>query len=263
MIGIYKITNLINGKVYIGQSIDIKQRWFKHKSAAFNIADKNYEYPLYRAIRKYGLDNFLFEVLEECSKDELCEKEKFYIAKYHAHGKCGYNQDDGGNGGSHNFKLTDEDITAIIARLKYSMDNAFIIGADFGVGGTTIKNINRGLVHRRDNETYPIRPKLWSITYNENGKYENKPTNNFCSICGKEIGMDSNICADCNALSQRKVLCRPTPLELARYITEYGFEETGRRLGVSGNAVKKWCKRYKMPIYKQEIISWYNRQISK
>jgi len=56
MIGIYKITNIINGSVYIGQSKDIYARWQKHKSVFKNEA--NHRYKLYRAMNKYGIDNF-------------------------------------------------------------------------------------------------------------------------------------------------------------------------------------------------------------
>lgn len=66
MIGIYKITNNINGKVYIGQSIDINKRWKEHKYRS-QIPNKEYDKYLYRAFRKYGLENFTFEILEECT----------------------------------------------------------------------------------------------------------------------------------------------------------------------------------------------------
>ena len=66
MIGIYKITNKINGKCYIGQSINIKQRWKGHRKDAFWLNGPDYQYPLYKAIRKYGIENFSFEVIEEC-----------------------------------------------------------------------------------------------------------------------------------------------------------------------------------------------------
>ena len=62
MTGIYKITNMINGKCYVGQAVNIKRRWKKHKEVAFNNKDPGYSYPLYQAIRKYGLENFAFEV---------------------------------------------------------------------------------------------------------------------------------------------------------------------------------------------------------
>ena len=82
MIGIYKITNKVNGKVYIGQSDNIERRWKNHKKDAFWSNGHVYNYPLYRAMRKYGLDNFLFEILEECKKEELNQKEVSYIAQY-------------------------------------------------------------------------------------------------------------------------------------------------------------------------------------
>lgn len=100
MIGIYKITNKINGKCYIGQSIDIHDRWIKHRSRPFQVNDNAYDTYLYRAIRKYGLDNFTFEVLEECSYEELNEREIYYIDFYNSHyTKNGYNMTFGGEGG--------------------------------------------------------------------------------------------------------------------------------------------------------------------
>ena len=80
--GIYKITNLVNGKMYIGQSIDIYKRWKEHNNIAFRTTSKSYNYPLYKAIRKYGIDNFKFEIIEECSIEKLNDKEIYYINKY-------------------------------------------------------------------------------------------------------------------------------------------------------------------------------------
>ena len=98
MIGIYKITNLKNDKVYIGQSIDVEKRFIRHRNTAFNKNSPEYVYPLYQAIRKYGLDSFKFEVVEICSKKELNDKEIFYIQKYNSTNRnFGYNQVDGGN----------------------------------------------------------------------------------------------------------------------------------------------------------------------
>lgn len=72
MIGIYKITNTVNNKKYIGQSINIIDRWREHRQRASN----GTEY-LYQAIRKYGIQNFVFEVLEECLIEDLNLKEKY------------------------------------------------------------------------------------------------------------------------------------------------------------------------------------------
>lgn len=90
MIGIYKITNKINGKCYIGQSINIEQRLKNHKSSK---VDK----PLYRAFKKYGIENFTFEILEQCKREELNEKEIKYIEIYNSTTDGnGYNLEHGG-----------------------------------------------------------------------------------------------------------------------------------------------------------------------
>ena len=118
MIGIYKIENLINGKVYIGQSVDIKERWNDHKrinSRTSKEALKKQKYPLYLAFEKYGLDNFSFEIIEECSIEELNEKEQFYIKKYNSYidfpNSNGYNLTLGGDG---TRKVTEEQILNIV-----------------------------------------------------------------------------------------------------------------------------------------------------
>ena len=75
VVGIYKITNKINGKVYIGQSINIERRWQQEKRCAFNENNHSYNSLLSRAFRKYGIDNFNFEVLEELKSEALNDRE--------------------------------------------------------------------------------------------------------------------------------------------------------------------------------------------
>lgn len=60
MIGIYKITNKINQHCYIGQSRQIEKRWKRHIEISNNKNIKEYQYPLYKAFRKYGIKNFLW-----------------------------------------------------------------------------------------------------------------------------------------------------------------------------------------------------------
>ena len=70
---IYIITNIINNKQYVGKtSKDIQRRFNEHISKS---KDENNIQPLYRAIRKYGIENFSLELLEECSLEESSEKE--------------------------------------------------------------------------------------------------------------------------------------------------------------------------------------------
>lgn len=91
MIGIYKIVNEINGKVYIGQSIHIEQRIKEHFYKAKCEKDISYNSILHQAIRKYGTENFSWEVLEECSVEDIDKKEQYYINKYNSLSPYGYN----------------------------------------------------------------------------------------------------------------------------------------------------------------------------
>ena len=259
MIGIYKITNLINGKVYIGQSVNIEKRFIAHKNTAFNPNYVGYNYPLYRAIRKYGIDNFSFEVLEECLVDELNTKEIWYVAQYQAHSKMGYNQDDGGDQASHYIKLSDELVSKIIMRLKTSLDNSDEIGEEFGVSGRTIRNINSGEYCYRETETYPIRPPLWTLEENDSMGIVQINNRHYCRICGAKITTKNSLCVECAHKTQRKAN-RPEPLELAKMVKEHGFTNTGKLFGVDGNTIKKWCKSYGIPYLKNELIHWYNEQ---
>lgn len=73
---IYKITNLINGKIYIGQTTcSIEDRWKEHLHSAKKSVSENR--PLYRAINKYGKENFSIEKIEELPINLLCEREVF------------------------------------------------------------------------------------------------------------------------------------------------------------------------------------------
>ena len=55
MVGIYKIENLITGKIYIGQSVEVEERIKEHKRIPFRENRPTYNYPLYKSFRKYGL----------------------------------------------------------------------------------------------------------------------------------------------------------------------------------------------------------------
>lgn len=102
MIGIYKYQNKINGKVYIGQSINLEARKYGHKSSAFNEKANDYNSQFHQAIRKYGWDNFDYEIIaeltpEEYSKETLNKLEIFFIKYYNSYHN-GYNATEGGDG---------------------------------------------------------------------------------------------------------------------------------------------------------------------
>lgn len=99
---VYKITNEINGKVYIGQTIrSLKQRWKDHKREA---KDCKRSRAIHIAIKKYGVENFTIEQIDSATtQEELNEKERSWIKYYESNTSKGYNLTDGGDC----FKMVD------------------------------------------------------------------------------------------------------------------------------------------------------------
>jgi hypothetical protein len=90
---IYKATNVLNNKFYVGRcSGNIKVREYKHWWYANN---KNSNMPFPNALRKYGRTNFKWEIIEECSKESVGEREIYWISTLNPH----YNATLGGDGG--------------------------------------------------------------------------------------------------------------------------------------------------------------------
>lgn len=78
--GIYKITDLTSGKSYIGQSVDIKERFRQHIKSALTYGKVTNK--LYQTMQKSGVHNFIFEILEEVPRDKLNERETYWIEFY-------------------------------------------------------------------------------------------------------------------------------------------------------------------------------------
>lgn len=94
---IYCYTNKINNKKYIGQTINPEQRYKAHKSTAFNPKDQEYNSLLHQAFRKYGYENFQYEILAEAETvEELNGLEIYYIAHFNTQVPNGYNIEAGG-----------------------------------------------------------------------------------------------------------------------------------------------------------------------
>lgn len=109
---IYKIQNKINQKVYVGKTEreDPGIRWKEHQ---YNM--KSLDLPLYRALRQYGIENFDFSIIEEVPKEQLDEREIYWIEQYNSYKGEGYNCTGGGEGGILDM---DEDITKMIERYQ-------------------------------------------------------------------------------------------------------------------------------------------------
>lgn len=135
--GIYKIENKINGKIYIGQSIEIERRWQKHLSASD-------DFIVHQAIRKYGKENFIFSILEECELIDLNEKENYWINFYQSIVPNGYNMIPGGSNGvglSKGYKVNQYDLNGLFIA---SYDSANQASAAAGIDHWSICACCRG-----------------------------------------------------------------------------------------------------------------------
>ena len=119
--GIYKIQNKINGKCYIGQSINLGKRLRRH---TYQYVHSHFPCALYKAFRKYGIENFTFEVLYKIENPQLCIKslldrlEIAYIETYNSYNHGGYNQTRGGDYSAVGRKLSDSHKKAISDGIK-------------------------------------------------------------------------------------------------------------------------------------------------
>lgn len=92
---VYQIVNNVNGKIYIGQSSNTEERWYRHSVDYKRIKEKY----LYRAMRKYGFENFEFSILEEnISLDNINAREQYWINSKNSMVPNGYNMTNGGEG---------------------------------------------------------------------------------------------------------------------------------------------------------------------
>jgi group I intron endonuclease len=155
MIGcIYKITNLLNNKVYIGQTIQpLRDRWYRHcgKTGSKN----ELEMPIKRAILKYGKHNFSIEKLEECEQCLLDSREIYYIEKYDSYNK-GYNATKGGQKGA-KLVQTPKDIQLLMCNLYNEGKSLRTISKIYNIDKATVKGIlTRNNIKLRTSRTYKL-----------------------------------------------------------------------------------------------------------
>ncbi len=222
--GIYKITNQVNGKIYIGQSTNIERRWRDEKHNAFNKNSNEYDCYRSKAFRKYGLENFTFEVIEECVTEKLNEREKYWADYYDSYIPKGYNVAICGGGG-HPLKIQDLGVIfQIINDLKYSNLSGVELGIKYELSDQTISDINTGRAWYQDDVDYPIRAKHVKSKY-------------FCT-CGKQISKQGGLCVTCAQIQSRMVE-RPPKEQLLEEIATSSFVSVGRKYGVTDNAIRK------------------------
>ena len=149
MTGLIYMYTAPNGKRYVGQTIRLEKRKSQHETQSLNPNCASYECAFHRAIRKYGIDNFKFEILEiNIPRECLDEREIYWINKMKSFGSGGYNMTMGGNGNQ--GRIWSEDQRKHMSQIKKGQ----------GIGKTIseeqkqkISKANKGKSHPRTEET--------------------------------------------------------------------------------------------------------------
>ena len=194
------MTNNIDNKVYVGQSTEVETRLARHRKAIDDCL-------LHKDIRKYGVENFSFEIIEECNLEELDELEKKYIAKFNSVVPNGYNISLGGRDNSH---LSGENNP----NSKMTEDKVFKIREDYANGLTKAESYKnyRDIISINTFSDIWI-GKTWDSVhmdvYTEEAKYRHKHMNNnphsHASVLSEE---DIQFIRDCKnrGMSKQKVI---------------------------------------------------------
>ena len=156
MFYVYKITNLVNGKVYIGKSINALERWTEHRRIARHPGSENY-YLFHKAINKYGSNNFKFEIIDTFNTEEdSLRGETQWISFYQTNiteygSKYGYNLTAGGEGIS-GFKFSEEQRKRM-SEARLGELNSFY--------GKTHTDEARQKISEHHKEFYATNPSAW------------------------------------------------------------------------------------------------------
>lgn len=233
MTGIYKITKKENGKSYIGQSNDIERRFREHQYKV--------DIPIELAIQKYGIDAFIYEIIEECSLEQLDEKEKYWIAYYNTYKGFGYNCNEGGGNsrGENNgrTKLTNQDVAYIrecydLHKRRKEVYQNFKDKISFSAfasiwDGTTWKDI-KPEVYTEENKRY----------------YKYEATNGEKSV-------------NANLADNDVIQCRN------RYVSESAkeiYQDYKDKITYQAFQAMLWGRTYKhLPIYSKKKKEWINK----
>ena len=250
MCGIYKITCLANQLTYIGQSVDIKQRWCRERTNAFNPGSPEFNRALMVAFRDYAtcpkdvLNYFSFEIVEECPRNELNDREEYWANFYHSYiWENGYNVARCGSGSGHYNKINEYIFYDIVKLLRETNLSQGAIGEIYSISLKTVNMINTGNQNRHDDIEYPIR----------------KTTNTrYCKVCGKKLYSTSktDFC--------KNFLCRfplPNYKEFIDMIFYSGKQKACQFYGYSIKVINRWLQEYCLPVEKTEFKKWYEKEI--
>lgn len=196
-------------------------------------------------MRKYGLEAFVFEIVEECDIDQLNEREKYWINYYNSFNH-GYNLTNGGDSGYSQEQL--EFSSGIKYDLLHSELSYQDIIAKYDISIQSLGAINNGRTYFDSELVYPLRKV----------SCQSLSTPHLCAKCGVPISRHAKHCVKCSheALQTTE---RPSKELLLNLVATQGFAATGRQFNVADNTIKKWCKSYGLPSTKAEIVSLYEK----
>ena len=263
--GIYKIENKINHKVYIGQSVNIKRRWSNHRQHYKNPKDKGYDYYLYRSMRKYGIKNFSFEILEVCPPSLLNERERYYINKYDSFFN-GYNNSLGGESKITSANLK-ERIIGIFKDLEDSNLTHGEIAKKYDISAEMVQGINTGRHWFCENKSYPIRK--YRLSKDKKMRLPLEPNIKRCTLCGKKVyGEKVTVCRNCRLKDvppTKKKKSKSTNFQYPAYSfadviskeeldkmlrdNNGNFTKVAKRLNVSTTTIRRICILYDMSVH--------------
>lgn len=236
-IGIYKIENKINGKIYIGQSVNIERRFNEHC--------RRDEQQIDQAIQKYGVNNFTFSILEECEIEQLNQREDYYISKYNSIVPNGYNLGYchstclGENNGA--SKLTDQDVVYMrniyASRLYTSARQIWLDKFSHLISYDAFRMAFTGQkwshimpeVFTEENYQYYITKRCWM--YNQQGE------NNKMSVLTDDIVMQMR---QMYVEHDRKYIFSQFPMFTERVITSVISGQNWKHLPIYKKREKKW-----------------------
>lgn len=242
MIGIYKITNRLNGKAYVGQSVHIERRWGEHMRPSTDSL-------ISRAIKEHGKENFDFQVVCECLEEDLNSLEEYYIKKYNTVVPNGYNvlRSDGSIRTHFTLYMPDE-LSVIISEIKDTDTPFSVIGRKHNLSRRTIIRINKGDVHKHPEYKYPLRETKFNI----------KGETPRCLICGSVRSSGAELCSACARRNSRKIVERPNATTLAELLMKNSFEDVGAQYGLNPETIRKWCRQCGIPTSRRRIKELYN-----
>ena len=245
---IYKITNKINNKIYIGQTTKtINLRWQRHCTDALSNRTNT---KFAKAIRKYGKDNFIVEKIDTAqNKEELNQKEIYWINYYNTFYN-GYNQTKGGNQPTVQNKIDNKTIVKIYEDLKNIYLTYDFLSSKYNISTGLLSKINTGKRYFNENLDYPLRNKKEHL-------------DKYCIDCGKKLSdYRWTRCSECSH-KVRRIPLEDMPItreELKQKIRKMTFVDIGKEFNINDNSIRKWYDKFNLPRTKKEIKKYTDEE---